>query len=78
MTTPKADTLRAAMMKISKEINASTFDATVNAMLERLTIQQIRTLVKELAIESAVMTTLCDEKEKTLNAMSKAFSELMK
>ena len=78
MTTPKADTLRAAMMKINKEIDASTFDATVNAMLERLTIQQIRTLVKELAIEGAVMTTLCDEKEKTLNAMSEAFSELMK
>ena len=78
MTTPKADTLRAAMMKTNKEIDASTFDATVNAMLERLTIQQIRTLVKELAIESAVMTTLCDEKEKTLNAMSEAFSELMR
>ena len=76
MTSPKADTLRAAMMKINKEIDASTFDATVNATLERLTIEQIRILVKELAIESAIITTVCNEREKTLNAMSKAISEL--
>ena len=78
MTTPKADTLRAAMMKINKEISASTFNATVNATIERLTIEQLRTLVKELAIESAVITTLCNEKEKTLKGMSEAISELMK